>query len=72
MEHKFAVGETVEFMPNREDAHIPPGRYKVVVRLPMVGRDFQYRVKNAHDGHERIMLESQLSEIATGFGRKFW
>lgn len=66
MEHKFAVGETVEFMPNRTEPNVPPGLYKIVRLLPKEARDYQYRVKNAHDGHERVMRESQLTAIAGG------
>jgi len=58
--HKFAVGQTVEFLPGRNDLHVPPGRYTIVRQLPMEANDCQYRVKNARDGHERIMRESQL------------
>ncbi len=69
MRHKFAVGETVEFLPGRNDLHVPPGSYTVVRQLPVDGNDWQYRVKNARDGHERIMRESQLAGRSGHLGR---
>lgn len=63
--HKFAVGQKVEFLAGRNDPHVPPGIYTVVRQLPVEANDWQYRVKNAHDGHERVMRESQLAEHST-------
>ncbi|MDA8050283.1 MAG: hypothetical protein M0002_09790 [Rhodospirillales bacterium] len=59
--HRFAVGQEVEFLPSRNDFNIPRGTYKIVRQLPAEMSDCQYRVKNARDGHERIMRESQLA-----------
>jgi hypothetical protein len=59
--HKFAIGEQVEFLPGRMDLHVPRGIYTIVRHLPEDASERQYRVKNAHDGHERIMRESQLA-----------
>jgi len=59
--HKFAVGQKVEFLPARNELHVPPGVYTIVRQLPVEANDCQYRVKNARDGHERIMRESQLA-----------
>ncbi len=58
--HKFAVGQTVEFLPGSRDGGIPRGRYKVQRLLPAERREFQYRVKHTVDGHERVVLEGQL------------
>ena len=60
--HKFAVGQVVDLMPGTGNANIPRGRYKVQRQLPSETRDLQYRVKHAVDGHERVVLESQLSD----------
>ena len=65
--HKFAVGQNVEFLPGRNDLHVPPGSYTIVRQLPAEANDCQYRVKNARDGHERIMRESQLAPGAAGW-----
>ena len=59
--HKFAVGQEVEFLPGRMDLNIPRGTYRIVRQLPVEASDCQYRVRNARDGHERIMRESQLT-----------
>ena len=59
--HKFAVGQKVEFLRGRNDLHVPPGIYTIVRQLPIEANDCQYRVKSAHDGHERVMRESQLA-----------
>jgi hypothetical protein len=59
--HKFAVGQDVEFLPGRMDSNIPRGTYRIVRQLPVEANDCQYRVKNARDGQERIMRESQLA-----------
>ncbi|MGH7080668.1 MAG: hypothetical protein ACREFU_21520 [Acetobacteraceae bacterium] len=59
--HKFAVGQTVEFLPRVRDQRIPGGRYKIQRLLPVERGEFQYRVKHVIDGHERIALEVQLA-----------
>ncbi len=59
--HKFAVGRKVTFHPPRGDARQAPGSFTVMRTLPSETRDQQYRVKNDHDGHERVVLESQLA-----------
>jgi hypothetical protein len=59
-QHKFAVGQMVDFLPGPGDANVPRGKYQVQRLLPSETRDLQYRVKHAVDGHERVVLESQL------------
>lgn len=59
--HKFKVGQTVNVIPNRLDKHLPGGAYAIVRLLPIEGVDVRYRVKNVHDGHERVVHEDQLS-----------
>jgi hypothetical protein len=59
--HKFTVGEVVDFLPGTRDTNIPRGRYKIERLLPSETRDLQYRVKHVVDGHERVVLESQLA-----------
>ncbi len=58
--HKFAIGQTVDLRPSPGERNIPSGRYKVQRQLPSETRDLQYRVKHATDGHERVVLESQI------------
>jgi hypothetical protein len=58
--HGFTVGQKVEFVPGRFDGSAPSGTYTVVRLLPNDARDREYRVKNARDGHERVVRESQI------------
>ena len=59
--HKFAVGQVVDFLPGPGDGNVPRGKYTVQRLLPGEAGDLQYRVKHAPDGHERVVLESQLA-----------
>jgi hypothetical protein len=63
LEHKFKVGQSVSFTSG------PFGRggasiFKVIQLLPAEGGDYQYRIKSAHEPHERVVKESQLDHIA--------
>lgn len=58
--HKFAVGQVVRFVVGPRDIHIPAGSFTVQRQLPSETNDLQYRVKHQHDGHERVVRESQL------------
>lgn len=62
MTHKFTVGQVVDFLPGPRDGNAAGGRYKVERLMPSETRDLQYRVKHAVDGHERVVLESQLRQ----------
>ena len=59
--HKFKVGQTVNIIPNRLDRQLPSGAYTILRLLPIEGLDIRYRVRNARDGHERVVFEGQLS-----------
>tara|TARA_R110002110_G_scaffold63195_1_gene175913 strand:+ start:1164 stop:1421 length:258 start_codon:yes stop_codon:yes gene_type:complete len=58
--HKFKVGELVEFHPGGSYLAKTRGQYEVVRLLPSEGDGYQYRVKNTTDGHERIVREGQI------------
>jgi len=58
--HSFSVGQNVEFVPGRFDGAAPRGTYTVLRQLPNDSSDREYRVRNTHDGHERVVRESQL------------
>jgi hypothetical protein len=62
--HKFAVGQTLRFSPSLGEDSRRKGRYKVVRQLPEAGNAFQYRIKSETDGHERVVREDQVPEIA--------
>jgi hypothetical protein len=60
-EHKFRVGQAVEYSPEPGVDRGSRGRYTIVSLLPPDERSTpQYRLKNAADGHERIARETQL------------
>jgi len=60
--HKYAIGQTVRFSPDRNQEG-PGGRgsFKVVRLLPETESVLQYRVKSQMDGHERVVREDQLA-----------
>jgi hypothetical protein len=59
-EHKFRVGQAVEFFPDQGVDRLSRGRYTIIRLLPLEGNTPQYRVKSTADGHERLVRESQL------------
>jgi hypothetical protein len=59
--HRFAVGQTVAFSPDRSQEVPARGRFEVVRLLPETQNVPQYRVKSQADGHERVVREDQLS-----------
>ncbi len=58
--HGFAIGQSVELSPGRLDGNVPRGTYTILRLLPNDALDREYRVRNARDGHERVVRESQL------------
>lgn len=59
--HKFKLGQSVQFVPDKLQTAAPSGLYKVTRLLPAAGRDHQYRIKNAMEPYERIARQSQLT-----------
>jgi hypothetical protein len=59
--HKFAVGQTVRFSPDRNQGVEIRGSFKIVRLLPEAASVLQYRVKSQLDGHERVVREDQLA-----------
>jgi hypothetical protein len=58
--HKFKVGEIVALKP-APSLNVPGGIYEVVKQLPSDG-ECEYRIKSAHEPHERVVRESELSK----------
>ena len=56
--HKFHIGQTV-FL--EQSIAVPGGAYVVTKRLPERNGEFEYRVKNANEPHERVVRESELT-----------
>jgi len=62
-EHKFVVGQNVQFLPNWPLDKSTGGQYRIVRLYPKAGDSPQYRIKNKRDGHERMVLEDQLDRL---------
>jgi hypothetical protein len=60
--HRFSVGQTVRFSPDRNQQVAARGSFKVVRLLPEEASVLQYRVKSQFDGHERVVREDQLAQ----------
>jgi len=59
--HKFEIGQTVSFSPDRHQLRPTQDRFKIVRLLPEAANVLQYRVKSQTDGHERVVREDQLA-----------
>jgi hypothetical protein len=59
MQHKYKTGQTVTIVANRASA-TPKGRFEIVRALPTERGNRQYRIKSVFDGHERVVMESEL------------
>jgi len=60
LEHKFDVGQAVQFSPGRGVDHRSKGQYTIVLLRPLDGNAPQYRIRNKVDGHERIVCENEI------------
>jgi len=70
-QHKFNVGQKVTFfqraigeLPGSGDPVASPEPYEVTRLLPAVGWEFQYRIKGAAKGQERVVTESEIAGTA--------
>ncbi|MGH7039197.1 MAG: hypothetical protein ACREE4_21180 [Stellaceae bacterium] len=61
--HKFAIGQSVRFSPDRYQQALKTERFKVTRLLPEADNQLQYRVKCEKDGHERVVREDQLARF---------
>jgi len=59
--HKFTVGQTARFLPDRYHGGAGPGSFKIARLLPEAVSAPQYRAKSQSDGHERVVREDQLT-----------
>ena len=59
--HKFKLGQMVSIVGGRRQGAMPGGRFEIVRLLPETGGSNQYRVRSKHDGHERVVMESELA-----------
>ena len=61
--HRFKVGQTVAAPFGGPHAFIRRGVHVIVRLLPRDGGESQYRILSKVDGHERVVLESQIVPI---------
>ena len=62
--HKFKIGQSVNYKSGPIGAARGNGVYKITQLLPPEGDDFQYKIKSAAEPHERVVKESQLNRAA--------
>ena len=60
-DHRFKVGQTVQYMSGPYGRGGASSVYKVTQLLPTEGDDRQYRIKSSDEPHERVVKESQLN-----------
>jgi hypothetical protein len=59
--HKFRIGQIVTYSPAVRGQDAPAGPYMIIVRLPQRSDgEFEYRIRNVNEQHERIAQESEL------------
>ena len=62
-EHRFQIGEVVDFTNSHVVRPAASGACEILRLLATDGDDPQYRVKCAGEDFERVVRQSQLSEI---------
>ena len=60
--YKFQIGQTV-FLTATMRRNILGSAYIVTRKLPEHNGEFEYRVKSANELHERVVGESELSNV---------
>jgi hypothetical protein len=60
--HKFHIDQIVQLRP-AVSRNVPGGSYEVTRRLPDRGGEFEYRIKSMNEPHERVVRESELTEL---------
>ena len=63
-QHKYSIGQSVHFTPDRNADVTARGAYTIVRALPEAGGILQYRVKAKMNGQERVVREDQLERSA--------
>ena len=58
--HKFKIGQSVNYTSGPFGAGSASSVYKITRLLPPEGDDFQYKIKSPAKPHERVAKESQL------------
>ena len=61
--HRFAVGDRVLVGPRTGSIPRAPGAYIIIAALPAESGPLQYRVRNEGEPYERVVVESDISEL---------
>jgi hypothetical protein len=56
--HRFKVGQRVTLAAKQYRK--AGGAFEIVRQMPPANGNFQYRIKSASEGHERMAFESEL------------
>jgi hypothetical protein len=59
--HKFRVGQAVQFRTTPFYMNAARGAFEVIRQLPERDGEFEYRIRNLAEPHERVARESELS-----------
>jgi hypothetical protein len=61
-QHKFKVGQFVDYKPGRLGGSLlASSRYKILRLLPAEGSDLLYRIKSGDEAFERVAKEHELA-----------
>jgi hypothetical protein len=60
-DHKFHIGQAVQFSTKPYYVNAALGLFEVTKQLPERDGEFEYRIKNVTEPHERVARESELS-----------
>ncbi|MET0193065.1 MAG: hypothetical protein ABW200_06800 [Hyphomicrobiaceae bacterium] len=60
-QHKYKVGQVVDYDPGRLGMRASSREYKVVRLLPPEGTELLYRIKSVGETFERVVKERELS-----------
>jgi hypothetical protein len=60
-DHKFHIGQAVQFSTKPYYVNAALGFFEVTKQLPERDGEFEYRIKNVTEPHERVARESELS-----------
>jgi len=60
-QHKFKVGQLVDYNPGRLGMPAAVRQYKILRLLPAEGNDLLYRIKAVGEAFERVAKERELA-----------
>ncbi|HYM99652.1 MAG TPA: hypothetical protein VET25_07900 [Aestuariivirgaceae bacterium] len=61
MQHKFKVGQLVDYNPNRSGLSASSRGYEITRLLPQEGVDILYRIKSPSELFQRVAKEQDLT-----------